>query len=204
MSLLNCVLDSPVYSDPICEILVFVLFTLQSKTSSILSHLPHIPIQLHQKFPLEPIISIAREGLKAGTKKQKYDKISEKKMLTPIEVLCKSYPSECTQYFHYCRSLRFEDKPDYSYLKRLFRELFIREDACKVAIEPWTISRESRKNPRWAFFFVLFFEWQKNPNQFRLVEVLTKESSQGEAKDWELNSYKKEEEKTYSRKDLEK
>ncbi|KAL4567910.1 hypothetical protein LXL04_023506 [Taraxacum kok-saghyz] len=33
-----------------------------------------------------------------------------------------------------------------------------------------------------------------------LVEVLTKESSQGEAKDWELNSYKKEEEKTYSMK----
>lgn len=43
------------------------------------------------------------------------------------QVLCKSYPSEFTSYFHYCRSLRFEDKPDYSYLKRLFRDLFIRE-----------------------------------------------------------------------------
>jgi hypothetical protein len=42
-------------------------------------------------------------------------------------VLCKSYPSEFVSYFHYCRSLRFEDKPDYSYLKRLFRDLFIRE-----------------------------------------------------------------------------
>ncbi|KAB8495648.1 hypothetical protein FH972_025390 [Carpinus fangiana] len=71
--------------------------------------------------------SLPWQGLKAGTKKQKYDKISEKKMLTPIEVLCKSYPSEFTSYFHYCRSLRFEDKPDYTYLKRLFRDLFIRE-----------------------------------------------------------------------------
>ncbi|KAJ0672820.1 putative non-specific serine/threonine protein kinase [Helianthus annuus] len=71
--------------------------------------------------------SLPWQGLKAGTKKQKYDKISEKKMLTPIEVLCKSYPTEFTSYFHYCRSLRFEDKPDYSYLKRLFRDLFIRE-----------------------------------------------------------------------------
>lgn len=44
-----------------------------------------------------------------------------------IQVLCKSYQSEFTSYFHYCRSLRFEDKPDYSYLKRLFRDLFIRE-----------------------------------------------------------------------------
>lgn len=42
-------------------------------------------------------------------------------------MLCKSYPSEFISYFHYCRSLRFEDKPDYSYLKRLFRDLFIRE-----------------------------------------------------------------------------
>jgi casein kinase 1 epsilon len=71
--------------------------------------------------------SLPWQGLKAGTKKQKYDKISEKKMLTPVEVLCKSYPSEFISYFHYCRSLRFEDKPDYSYLKRLFRDLFIRE-----------------------------------------------------------------------------
>jgi casein kinase 1 epsilon len=74
-----------------------------------------------------PLNSLPWQGLKAGTKKQKYDKISEKKMLTPVEVLCKSYPSEFISYFHYCRSLRFEDKPDYSYLKRLFRDLFIRE-----------------------------------------------------------------------------
>nr|KAJ0227281.1 hypothetical protein LSAT_V11C100025520 [Lactuca sativa] len=44
-----------------------------------------------------------------------------------LNVLCKSYPTEFIQYFHYCRSFRFEDKPDYSYLKRLFRELFTRE-----------------------------------------------------------------------------
>ncbi|KAH1195030.1 Casein kinase 1-like protein 6 [Glycine max] len=71
--------------------------------------------------------SLPWQGLKAGTKKQKYDKISEKKMSTSIEVLCKSYPSEFVSYFNYCRTLRFEDKPDYSYLKRLFRDLFIRE-----------------------------------------------------------------------------
>ncbi|PON31375.1 Serine/threonine protein kinase, partial [Parasponia andersonii] len=76
--------------------------------------------------------SLPWQGLKAGTKKQKYDKISEKKVSTPIEVLCKSYPSEFVSYFHYCRSLRFEDKPDYSYLKRLFRDLFIREACVQV------------------------------------------------------------------------
>nr|XP_034914578.1 casein kinase 1-like protein 10 isoform X1 [Populus alba] len=83
--------------------------------------------------------SLPWQGLKAGTKKQKYDRISEKKMLTPIEVLCKNYPSEFTSYFHYCRSLRFEDKPDYSYLKRLFRDLFIREGYQFDYVFDWTI-----------------------------------------------------------------
>ncbi|VFQ85421.1 unnamed protein product [Cuscuta campestris] len=83
--------------------------------------------------------SLPWQGLKAGTKKQKYDKISEKKMLTPVEVLCKSYPSEFISYFHYCRSLRFDDKPDYSYLKRLFRDLFIREGYQFDYVFDWTI-----------------------------------------------------------------
>uniref|UniRef100_A0A2P2M904 non-specific serine/threonine protein kinase n=2 Tax=Rhizophora mucronata TaxID=61149 RepID=A0A2P2M904_RHIMU len=83
--------------------------------------------------------SLPWQGLKAGTKKQKYDKISEKKVSTPIEVLCKSYPSEFVTYFHYCRMLRFEDKPDYSYLKRLFRDLFIREGYQFDYVFDWTV-----------------------------------------------------------------
>ncbi|XP_074562412.1 casein kinase 1-like [Curcuma longa] len=83
--------------------------------------------------------SLPWQGLKVGTKKQKYDKISEKKMLTPIEALCKSYPSEFISYFHYCRSLRFEDKPDYAYLKRLFRDLFIREGYQFDYVFDWTL-----------------------------------------------------------------
>ncbi|XP_062185051.1 casein kinase 1-like [Phragmites australis] len=82
--------------------------------------------------------SLPWQGLKVGTEKQKYDRISEKKMLTPVEVLCKSYPSEFTSYFDYSRSLRFEDKPDYSYLKRLFRDLFIREGYQLDYVYDWT------------------------------------------------------------------
>ncbi|KAJ6336935.1 hypothetical protein OIU76_006744 [Salix suchowensis] len=41
--------------------------------------------------------------------------------------------------FHYCRSLRFEDKPDYSYLKRLFRDLFIREGYQFDYVFDWTV-----------------------------------------------------------------
>ncbi|KAK7261682.1 hypothetical protein RIF29_27999 [Crotalaria pallida] len=83
--------------------------------------------------------SLPWQGLKAGTKKQKYEKISEKKVSTSIESLCRGYPTEFASYFHYCRSLRFDDKPDYAYLKRLFRDLFIREGFQFDYIFDWTI-----------------------------------------------------------------
>jgi len=35
--------------------------------------------------------------------------------------------AEFRSYFEHVRSLRFEDRPDYDYLKRLFRELFFRK-----------------------------------------------------------------------------
>nr|GEW15944.1 protein kinase, ATP binding site-containing protein [Tanacetum cinerariifolium] len=79
------------------------------------------------------------QGLKAGNKKQKYEKISEKKVSTSIEALCRGYPTEFASYFHYCRSLRFEDKPDYAYLKRIFRDLFIREGFQFDYVFDWTI-----------------------------------------------------------------
>nr|XP_044995329.1 casein kinase I-like [Jaculus jaculus] len=68
--------------------------------------------------------SLPWQGLKAATKKQKYEKISEKKMSTPVEVLCKGFPTEFAMYLNYCRGLRFEEAPDYMYLRQLFRILF--------------------------------------------------------------------------------
>ena len=38
--------------------------------------------------------SLPWQGLKAANKKQKYERISEKKISTPVEMLCRGYPSE--------------------------------------------------------------------------------------------------------------
>lgn len=54
-------------------------------------------------------------------------------------MLCESYPSEFISYCHYCRSLPFEDEPDYSYLKRLFRHLFISEGFQFDYVFDWTV-----------------------------------------------------------------
>mmetsp|Transcript_46869 Transcript_46869/g.73117 ORF Transcript_46869/g.73117 Transcript_46869/m.73117 type:complete len:312 (+) Transcript_46869:15-950(+) len=79
------------------------------------------------------------QGLKANGKKEKYEKIMEKKMSTPIEVLCKNFPSEFVTYLNYCRSLRFEDRPDYAYLRRLLKDLFFREGYQYDFVFDWTI-----------------------------------------------------------------
>lgn len=66
--------------------------------------------------------SLPWQGLKANTKKQKYQKIMDKKMSVSIATLCRGLPDELRKYLEYTRSLRFEDKPNYPYLKALFRE----------------------------------------------------------------------------------
>uniref|UniRef100_A0A3Q2XU90 non-specific serine/threonine protein kinase n=1 Tax=Hippocampus comes TaxID=109280 RepID=A0A3Q2XU90_HIPCM len=83
--------------------------------------------------------SLPWQGLKAATKRQKYERISEKKMSTPIEVLCKGYPSVFSTYLNLCRSLRFDDKPDYSYLRQLFRNLFHRQGFSYDYVFDWSM-----------------------------------------------------------------
>lgn len=93
--------------------------------------------------------SLPWQGLKAATKKQKYDRIMEKKMTTPTELLCRGFPNEFAIYLNYTRSLRFDDKPDYSYLRKLFRDLFVREGFQYDYVFDWTIfkyEKDANKN----------------------------------------------------------
>jgi len=85
--------------------------------------------------------SLPWQGLKAATKRQKYDRIMEKKMSTPAEILGRGLPVEFVHYLNYTRSLRFEDKPDYTYLRRLFRDLFIREGYKYDYIFDWAVQK---------------------------------------------------------------
>lgn len=108
--------------------------------------------------------SLPWQGLKAATKKQKYEKISEKKMSTIVEVLCKGlyytnncvftqklillslfflgFPAEFAMYLNYCRGLRFEETPDYMYLRQLFRILFRTLNQQYDYIFDWTMLKQ--------------------------------------------------------------
>lgn len=49
---------------------------------------------------------------------------------------------EFSTYLNYCRSLRFEDKPDYGYLRKMFKELFFREQCELDYMYDWTLSSQ--------------------------------------------------------------
>ena len=70
--------------------------------------------------------SLPWQGLPGNTKNEKYRNIMEKKMQTTPEVLCSGLPVEFVNILTYCRSLRFEDRPDYAQLKRWINDSYVR------------------------------------------------------------------------------
>ena len=68
--------------------------------------------------------SLPWQGIKATTTQTQYERMSEIKMSTSVESLCLGFPAEFAMYLNYCRGLRFEEAPDYMYLRQLFRILF--------------------------------------------------------------------------------
>jgi hypothetical protein len=48
-------------------------------------------------------------------------------MNTPPDILCSACPTEFSTFLSYAHALHFEDKPDYSYIRKLFCGLFAHE-----------------------------------------------------------------------------
>lgn len=92
--------------------------------------------------------SLPWQGLKAATKRQKYDRIMEKKMTIPNDVLTKGLPGEFLEYMNYIKNLRFDDKPDYPYLRKLFRDLFKRENYRYDYVFDWTLYKFQQERQR--------------------------------------------------------
>lgn len=81
------------------------------------------------------------QGLRARNKDDKYLKIKKCKIDTPIEQLCHGYPEEFAFYMEYCKNLTFEQNPDYSKIRRIFKELYHKCGFEHDFIYDWTIQR---------------------------------------------------------------
>jgi casein kinase 1 len=64
------------------------------------------------------------------------------KVNTSIEELCEGYPLEFAAFLHHARSLSFSQEPDYSYLRRLFRDLFIEKGFQLDHVYDWTVNHQ--------------------------------------------------------------
>jgi hypothetical protein len=97
--------------------------------------------------------SLPWQGLKAESEKQRETLILEKKKATSVEELCDGLAKGFKEYMVHVRALGFKDKPDYAYLRRIFRNSFLREGFEYDNVFDWTIlkflmaSQDSNRSP---------------------------------------------------------
>ena len=104
------------------------------------------------------------QGLKAGD--QKYNRIMEKKLQIPTEVLCYGLPDEIVHYLNYTKSLRFEDRPDYDYLRNLFVKLL------GTCANLYNLTKEYLRFD-WCFDDPINTIWQKYARKKNRVSMLS-------------------------------
>lgn len=83
--------------------------------------------------------SLPWQGLKTRDQAEKDELILERKTTISTEDLCRNLPQEFITYFNYIRSLKFDETPSYSYLRKIFRNLFVREGFDYDYVFDWTI-----------------------------------------------------------------
>ena len=66
--------------------------------------------------------SLPWQGMVLKDPKKKYDKIKQLKYDIKLEDLCRDLPIELAKFIQYARDMKFEDKPDYNYLRNLLRK----------------------------------------------------------------------------------
>lgn len=70
----------------------------------------------------------------------------DKKIMSPVESITRGLPVEFSVYLNYCHSIRYEDKPDYGFLRKIFREVLYRSNFAMDFIYDWcTVTDENIK-----------------------------------------------------------
>ncbi|CUG86775.1 casein kinase, putative [Bodo saltans] len=95
----------------------------------------HLLIYLHKGH-------LPWQGIRVPDPSQKTVRIGEKKISIGLEYLCRDEPPQMLKYMKYCRSLKFEETPDYEWCRSLFREIFDKENASRDWIFDWVTRRQ--------------------------------------------------------------
>ncbi|EIE25163.1 casein kinase I, partial [Coccomyxa subellipsoidea C-169] len=76
---------------------------------------------------------------------QGLERLRRKMLATSINSLCSGFPNKFAEYLKYCRCLRFDEQPDYAYLRQMFRDLFQREGFQWDDKFCWTPKKQDQK-----------------------------------------------------------
>ena len=86
------------------------------------------------------------QGMVNSNPKKKYDRIKKLKIEIKLVDLCAGLPKECIKFIQYARDMKFEDKPNYNYLRSLLKKMAtrigVRMDTSKF---DWIVSEAKEK-----------------------------------------------------------
>lgn len=87
-----------------------------------------------------------------------------------LKELCEGLPEEFATYLSYCRSLLFVEKPDYDYLKKLFKDCFTDRNLESGFIFDWKTTGVHEESPKAVTCEGLLKEEAKRAVRRRLTE----------------------------------
>ncbi|KAJ3439576.1 ck1 family protein kinase [Anaeramoeba flamelloides] len=86
------------------------------------------------------------KSLKLSSKTLLNDQICNLKVLTKSTDLCKGLPDEFLQFLRYCKTLEYQQKPNYSKLRQNFRKLFLQRGYVYDYKFDWVVKKEEEIN----------------------------------------------------------
>ncbi|EGR27006.1 protein kinase family protein, putative [Ichthyophthirius multifiliis] len=135
-------------------------------------------------------------NLKYKTKQEQQQIIGQIKSKIPMNELCKGLPIEFNQYMVYVKNLGFSEEPNYNYLRKLFRTLFLKENYEYDDVFEWIndpITTADKRN-----MFEKFKSMNPTPLEAKLLRKNTRKSSyeykkqielQVKEEDWKIQQY---------------
>jgi serine/threonine protein kinase len=88
------------------------------------------------------------QGIQIHSKTEKYAEIGRLKKMAQIDDLVKPYGEDCLvlyRYFEYVKGLKFEEEPNYDFLRKMFREVLIKRKEESQAFDWDRVGNPRRK-----------------------------------------------------------
>ena len=60
------------------------------------------------------------------------------KIYTPLDIICAGVPEEFKNFLKYCKTLKFEETPDYSWAKGVFKDLYTKNKFPNDNLYDWS------------------------------------------------------------------